>query len=154
MSTTLQQAAVLVLLASTLALGLHAARLAPFPLLHPPEALLAGELPAVTIEEAAAQTERGEAVLLDARPAELYAYGHLPESLSWPLGQPLDPEVERRLRAAPAVIVYCDGRGCSAAEQQARQLVRLGLTRVAVLTAGWNGWLEAGRSIVLGATPP
>ena len=63
------------------------------------------DIPRMSLEEAKAAFDAGEAVFLDVRPAESYALDHIPGSLSIPLN-----EVESRLGELDRetwIITYC-----------------------------------------------
>lgn len=64
----------------------------------------------VTLQELRRLMRDGDVTVLDVRPAEEYAAGHIPGALSVPV-----PELKRRLRQIPKhreVIAYCRGRYC------------------------------------------
>lgn len=68
------------------------------------------ELEPVTFQELRQLVREGAVTVVDVRPAEEYAAGHIPGSLSVPV-----PELKRRLREIPRgreVIAYCRGRYC------------------------------------------
>jgi rhodanese-related sulfurtransferase len=98
---------------------------------------LGEEVEAVGREELIARLRRGEAVLVDVRPAEEYAAGHIDGARSIPI-----TELERRLVELPEdreVIAYCRGPFCAYANQAVRRLKRSGrLARR--LEEGWPEW--------------
>jgi len=56
------------------------------------------------------RVRRGEAIILDVRPVEEYAAGHIPGAVSMPLG-----DLKRRLRELPKrseIVAYCRGPYC------------------------------------------
>jgi rhodanese-related sulfurtransferase/DNA-binding transcriptional ArsR family regulator len=64
--------------------------------------------------------KRGEVVLLDVRPAEEYAAGHLPGAVSVPI-----EEIDRRLADLPRdveIVAYCRGPYCAYASEAVRRL--------------------------------
>jgi rhodanese-related sulfurtransferase len=98
---------------------------------------LGEEVEAVGREELIARLRRGEAVLVDVRPAEEYAAGHIDGARSIPI-----TELERRLGELPEdreVIAYCRGPFCAYANQAVRQLRRSG-RRARRLGEGWPEW--------------
>jgi DNA-binding transcriptional ArsR family regulator len=73
-------------------------------------AYLPDDVRVMTREEVTAAAGSGEVVLLDVRPSEEFAAGHLPGAVSIPL-----PELAARLEEIPAdveVVAYCRGRYC------------------------------------------
>jgi rhodanese-related sulfurtransferase len=80
---------------------------------------------------------RGDAVLVDVRPPEEYAAGHIEEARSIPL-----EELERRLDELPAgveVIAYCRGPFCAYAHEAVRTL-RANGREARRLDEGWPEW--------------
>jgi rhodanese-related sulfurtransferase/DNA-binding transcriptional ArsR family regulator len=70
------------------------------------------------------RARRGEVLVLDVRPAEEYAAGHLPHARSFPLG-----ELKRRLAELPRdveVVAYCRGPFCVLARDAVALLERAG----------------------------
>ena len=103
----------------------------------------------VTREELARRLEDGdELVVLDVRPAEEHAAGHLPGAVSIPL-----PELRRRLRELPRdreIVAYCRGPFCAFAHEAVAMLTDAGLT-ARRLEDGLPEWAAAGLPV---ATPP
>jgi rhodanese-related sulfurtransferase len=98
---------------------------------------LGEEVEAVGREELIARLRRGEAVLVDVRPAEEYAAGHIDGARSIPI-----TELERRLADLPEdreVIAYCRGPFCAYANQAVRVLKHSG-RRARRLEEGWPEW--------------
>jgi rhodanese-related sulfurtransferase len=99
------------------------------------------EVDGIDSEELAARLERGDVVLVDVRPPEEYAAGHIEGAISVPLA-----ELERRLGELPGdreVIAYCRGPFCAYAHEAVRRLIAAGRP-ARRLDAGWPEWkLEA-----------
>jgi rhodanese-related sulfurtransferase len=98
---------------------------------------LGEEVEAVGREELIARLRRGEAVLVDVRPAEEYAAGHIDGARSIPI-----TELERRLVELPndrEVIAYCRGPFCAYANQAVHALKRSGRP-ARRLKEGWPEW--------------
>ncbi|TMF85332.1 MAG: metalloregulator ArsR/SmtB family transcription factor [Chloroflexi bacterium] len=93
--------------------------------------------------------KQGDDVLvLDVRPAEEYAAGHLPRAVSIPL-----TELRRRLRELPRskeVVAYCRGPYCAFADKAVRVLHQAGF-RVRRLEDGLPEWRAAGLPVVSGS---
>ena len=95
------------------------------------------------VDEAAlrARVRNGEVTLLDVRPPEEFAAGHLPGALSVPL-----PELARQLAKLPKrreVVAYCRGPYCVLAIEAVRQLRASGFKAVR-LEEGVLDWAALG----------
>ena len=98
---------------------------------------LGDEVEAIGREELIARLSRGDAVLVDVRPTEEYAAGHIDGARSVPID-----ELERRLAELPAdreVIAYCRGPFCAYAHEAVRTLERSG-RQARRLEEGWPEW--------------
>jgi rhodanese-related sulfurtransferase len=98
---------------------------------------LGEEVEAVGREELLARLSRGDAVLVDVRPAEEYEAGHIRGARSIPID-----ELERRLAELPEdreVIAYCRGPFCAYAHEAVRTLERAG-RNARRLQEGWPEW--------------
>jgi rhodanese-related sulfurtransferase/DNA-binding transcriptional ArsR family regulator len=86
-------------------------------------------------------------VILDVRPAEEYAAGHLPSAVSVPLA-----ELRRRLRDLPRdreIVAYCRGPYCAFAHKAIRVLQQAGF-KARRLEEGLPEWKAAGLPVVAG----
>lgn len=108
----------------------------------------------VGLEEAGRLADAG-ALLVDARPPDQYADGHIPGALSVPA-----EAVSGRLEAARAlcegrdrVVVYCRGLDCDEAHLLARELRESGVEGVCVFAGGIEEWRAAGRPVTRGGRP-
>jgi rhodanese-related sulfurtransferase/DNA-binding HxlR family transcriptional regulator len=84
-------------------------------------------------------------VILDVRPAEEYAAGHLPSAVSVPLA-----ELRRRLRDLPRekeIVAYCRGPYCAFAHKAIRVLQQAGF-KARRLEDGLPEWKAAGLPVV------
>jgi rhodanese-related sulfurtransferase/DNA-binding HxlR family transcriptional regulator len=98
---------------------------------------LGDEVEAIGREELIARLGRGDAVLVDVRPEEEYAAGHIQGARSIPID-----ELERRLAELPPdreVIAYCRGPFCAYAHEAVRTVERSG-RRARRLDDGWPEW--------------
>lgn len=98
---------------------------------------LGDEVEAIGRDELLTRLRRGEAILVDVRPAAEYAAGHIDSARSIPIS-----ELERRLHELPTdreVIAYCRGPFCAYAHQAVRTLTLAGL-RARRLREGWPEW--------------
>jgi rhodanese-related sulfurtransferase len=90
---------------------------------------------------------KDDLVIVDVRPAEEYAAGHLPAAVSVPL-----PELRRRLRDLPRereIVAYCRGPYCAFADKAIRVLHQAGF-RARRLEDGLPEWRAAGLPVVTG----
>lgn len=95
----------------------------------------------ITLPELLERRSRGEVVLVDVRPADEYARGHIEGAHSLPL-----EELEHHLEALPAdaeIVAYCRGRYCTLAEQAAATLKSHGID-IKTLNVGYPEWRQAG----------
>jgi rhodanese-related sulfurtransferase len=106
----------------------------------------------LSVEQLQAEIETGNVTLIDIRdPREQWDKGAIPGAKSMPRGMLefwFDPESKYYrggLEFDTRYVVYCAGGGRSALA--ADMLQDLGYTNVAHLTAGFNGWKEAGGAV-------
>jgi len=88
-------------------------------------------------EDLLKRLRNGDAVLVDVRPREEFAAGHIEGARSIPL-----PELERRLAELPPdreVVAYCRGPFCAYAHEAVRRLTDAGRT-ARRLEDGWPEW--------------
>lgn len=105
------------------------------------------ELEAISREELARRLAAGTVVLVDVRPAEEYAQGHLPGAVSVPLDT-----LARWAREAPKrkqIVAYCRGPYCAYAVQAVAELTKRGLRAVRA-TDGIAEWRAAGYPVETG----
>jgi len=98
---------------------------------------LGEEVEAIGRAELIGRIARGDAVLVDVRPAEEYAAGHIDGARSIPID-----ELEQRLTELPAdreVIAYCRGPFCAYAHEAVRRLRAAGRP-ARRLEEGWPEW--------------
>jgi rhodanese-related sulfurtransferase len=101
----------------------------------------------VAREELLARARRHDVVVLDVRPPEEYAAGHIKGALSVPLA-----ELERRLAELPRgkrVVAYCRGPYCVLAAEAVRMLRKRGREAVR-LKDGFPEWRAAGLPVETG----
>ena len=98
----------------------------------------------ITPQELDQSLARGEALLVDVRPPEEYAAGHLPQAISLPLA-----DLPARLDELPPnrlVVTYCRGPYCVYADQALALLTAQG-RRGARLEEGVTEWAASGRPL-------
>lgn len=95
----------------------------------------------ITLAELVERLGRGDVVLVDVRPSEEYAEGHIRGALSIPLD-----ELEDRLDVLPddaEIVAYCRGRYCTLSEKAAEKLKAHDI-EIKTLSVGFPEWEEAG----------
>jgi rhodanese-related sulfurtransferase len=105
------------------------------------------ELEPVSRDDLLHRIEGGEAAVLDVRPAEEYAAGHIPGATSMPL-----PELGRRLGELPRdveIVAYCRGPYCVLAPEALTILRTKGFT-ARRLEDGFPEWRLAGLAVEVG----
>jgi rhodanese-related sulfurtransferase/predicted transcriptional regulator len=98
---------------------------------------LGEDIEAIGREELIARLVRGDVVVVDVRPFEEFAAGHIEGARSIPLG-----ELKRRLAELPAdreVVAYCRGPLCAYATEAVRELHAAGRS-ARRLDDGWPEW--------------
>jgi rhodanese-related sulfurtransferase len=104
---------------------------------------LGQDVEAIDRDELIARLSRGDAVLIDVRPQEEFAAGHIDGARSIPID-----ELERRLAELPAdreIVAYCRGPFCAYAHEAVRQLRAAGRT-ARRLEEGWPEWRLEGKA--------
>jgi ArsR family transcriptional regulator len=108
------------------------------------------EFEPVSRDELLDRLRSGTATVLDVRPEDEFAHGHLPDALNIPLAQ-----LERRLTELPAdqeIVAYCRGPWCVLSFEAVALLRQRGY-RVRRLEDGFPEWKMAGLPIDHGAGP-
>ena len=103
---------------------------------------LGDDVEVIDRDELIARLRTGDVVLVDVRPAEEYAAGHIDGARSIPL-----EELQERLAELPAdceVVVYCRGPFCAYAHDAVRRLRTTGRP-ARRLEEGWPDWRLAGK---------
>jgi rhodanese-related sulfurtransferase len=101
----------------------------------------------ISRQELLARVERGDVVLLDVRPVEEFAAGHIAGAVSVPLEQ-----LEQRLEELPAeaeIVAYCRGPYCLLATR-ALELLRAHGRRARRLEDGFPEWRLADLPVAVG----
>jgi rhodanese-related sulfurtransferase len=105
------------------------------------------ELEAVSRDDLLQRLQRGDAAVVDVRPAEEFAAGHIPGAVSVPLA-----ELAERLDELPRdveIVAYCRGPYCVFAPQ-ALTVLRAGGFRARRLEDGLPEWRLAGLPVEVG----
>ena len=101
------------------------------------------------VTEAAKIFYTGDTLFVDARSAEDYEKGHIPEAISLPVGR-FDQRIESFMNQFPfdqPIVTYCSGRTCEDSHQLAELLLEAGFTEVRVFIDGFPGWEAEGYPI-------
>ena len=106
----------------------------------------------LTVEQAADEIERGDALLVDIRePGEREADGFIPEAVPAPRGMlefwadPSSPYHRDEFQPEKRVILHCASGGRSALAAQTLQ--ELGYSNVAHMVGGIKAWNSSGRAV-------
>lgn len=108
------------------------------------------QLEPITRDELLARADNSTVLVLDVRPQEEYAAGHIPGAVSVPLA-----ELETQLAGLPPdaeIVAYCRGRYCVLAPQALGLLRRHGFD-ARRLQEGLPEWRRAGLPIEMGSSP-
>lgn len=103
-----------------------------------------GKLEPVSARELLGRMHADDVVVLDVRPEDEYASGHIPGALSVPVN-----ELKRRLKELPKkreIVAYCRGPYCVMAVQAVDMLRAAGF-RARRLEEGMPDWRRAGRAV-------
>lgn len=103
----------------------------------------------VSFDELMARARRGDVIVLDARPPNEYAAGHIAGAISIPVDA-----LKKRLRSLPKqkeYVAYCRGPYCVYADR-AVELLRKSGRRARRLTDGFPEWRAAGLPVEAGPT--
>ncbi|MBI2877650.1 MAG: rhodanese-like domain-containing protein [Candidatus Tectomicrobia bacterium] len=105
-----------------------------------------GAFSRITIEEAQAITQDPNVVFIDARSAEEYASGHIPQSICLPHASfaEIYPLIQQALSPKATLITYCEGERCGLSDHLRERLSREGFKDVRVLSGGWLAWRDKG----------
>jgi rhodanese-related sulfurtransferase/DNA-binding transcriptional ArsR family regulator len=104
----------------------------------------------VPLEELLRRARSKDVVILDTRPANEYASGHIPGAISVPVD-----ELQRRLRElgrGKQYVAYCRGPYCVYADR-AVEILRASGRRARRLVDGFPEWRAAGFPVVIGGAP-
>lgn len=104
----------------------------------------------VEMSELLRRARAGDVIVVDARPANEYAAGHIPGALSIPVD-----ELKARLQKLPKskpFVAYCRGPYCVYADQAVEQLRASG-RRARRLAVGLPEWKSAGLPVEVGTDP-
>ena len=101
------------------------------------------------VTEAAKIFYNGDSLFVDARPAEDYEKGHIPEAISLPVSR-FDQRIESFMNQFPLdqpIVTYCSGRTCEDSHQLAELLFEAGFNELRIFIDGFPGWQAEGYPI-------
>jgi rhodanese-related sulfurtransferase len=98
----------------------------------------------IPVDELLKRARKGEITVLDVRPAEEYAAGHLPGAVNIPLAE-LEKHLET-LRNSGEVVAYCRGPHCVLAFEAVERLRSKGI-EARRLQDGFPEWKAAGMPV-------
>ncbi|HEX9982049.1 MAG TPA: rhodanese-like domain-containing protein [Thermoanaerobaculia bacterium] len=101
-------------------------------------------VPRISVAEAHALQEKGEAVFVDVRGSVPFELGHIQGAVSMPLG--LINQRAGELAQDKTIITYCSCRSEESSLEAGAALRKLGFTKVAALTGGYPAWKTAGHA--------
>jgi len=98
----------------------------------------------ITADELSYYLTQSEAVIFDARDADLYEIGHIPFAISLPIRQfeIKFKKVKGVLGRLKTIIVYCTGVNCHDSTELAKKLNELGYLDVFVYKGGITEWKD------------
>ena len=100
----------------------------------------------VNLAQAYALFQPGQALFIDARPADEFAELHIPKALNIP-PELVEAGLAGKVAGLPRdrdIVVYCGQVSCDLAFKVAEKLQALGFTRVTAYVGGFRAWDEAG----------
>jgi rhodanese-related sulfurtransferase len=109
----------------------------------------AGEYPDITIKDLKADMAAKKVTLLDANGTESWEKGHIPGAINFETSQKGLAKVLPKDKSA-LVVAYCGNPQCKAYQAAAKAAEKLGYTNVKHLTAGIQGWKQAGETTEAG----
>jgi rhodanese-related sulfurtransferase len=109
----------------------------------------AGEYPDISIKELKSDIAAKNVTLLDANGTESYQKGHIPGAINFETSQKDLAKVLPKNKSA-LVVAYCGNPKCKAYQAAAKAAEKLGYTNVKHLTAGIQGWRDAGETTEAG----
>lgn len=118
----------------------------------PPPAAKTGKLTVMPLETFFPRQQAGSALIYDARPGFVAAFGKIPGAISWPRGDfekqiaQREPEIRQAAAAGKVVVIYCTDLACPDARAIAEKLAARGHD-VSILEGGYATWKEAGMTV-------
>jgi rhodanese-related sulfurtransferase len=111
----------------------------------------AAEFPTITIDDLKVAMASKKVVLLDANGSESWQSGHIPGAIDFSTSKDDLASVLPKDKDA-LVVAYCANPQCPAYRQAAEAAKKLGYTNIRHLTAGIQGWKQAGEKTEAGGS--
>ncbi|MBN1355332.1 hypothetical protein JXA40_03570 [bacterium] len=94
-------------------------------------------------------------LFVDARPEQDYIASHISRAISFPLEQFEEylPDFLARYPTGKQIVIYCSGIGCTDSHELSKNLEPFGYQNVRIYSAGYEGWVAAGRPVKGGVEP-
>lgn len=88
---------------------------------------------------------RNAVVLIDARSADDFQSGHIPDAVNLPLRSPRNRKIDflSKFSKNKIFILYCTNPECTQAERLAKQFNLLGFKNTHIFSGGWEAWQNA-----------
>jgi rhodanese-related sulfurtransferase len=156
---TLWQIPAIALIAVILALTYNQLQTNSLPLVcdlkQPPGNEKPDNISIISIDKAAALFKTDNAFFLDARPADMYAKGHIKGALNLPWKNVEEQcfEVIDKIPPGKTIITYCDGPTCHLCDFLADFLKELGFDNVRALANGWSVWNQNNLPVEIAEVP-
>ncbi len=101
----------------------------------------------ISLEQAKALYDTGEALFIDTRHAYDFELGHIAGAVNMPL-KGADAAVSALTEpTGRTLVLYCDGAECNSSLEVGGKLVMKGYTDVRIFFGGWRSWNEMGYPI-------
>ena len=103
----------------------------------------------MSIETFFPRQQAGTALIYDARPSFVYAFGKIPGAISWPRGDfdrqlpRREAEIRQAASAGKVVVIYCTDLACPDARAVAEKLIARGHD-VSIFEGGYATWKDTG----------
>lgn len=103
-------------------------------------------VPQIAVDAVARLVRARDALILDVRPRDAYAGGHLPGAVSMPLGEISRRAFEFAAYRSKPVVVYCRN-GARSGPKATAELRRAGYRKAANMAGGLEAWSRAGLTL-------
>jgi rhodanese-related sulfurtransferase len=100
------------------------------------------EVDEIDYEEFSQAVGDGQALVIDARLAEDYNHGHIPNAMSLPVysGYVRVARILQEQQPDQPIVMYCQSEGCRWADSMASRFVNAGFTNVRIFRGGMHEW--------------
>ena len=106
----------------------------------------AGEYADISVKDLEKQIKAGKVTVIDVNGSKSFKKGHIPGAVDFAkVGKDLKSKLPTDKNAL--IVAYCGGPKCSAYKRGASAAEKLGYTNIKHLSAGINGWRDAGKEL-------